>query len=81
MPGKAEPIRLIFSLAPDVKFEDALRALEEAKVEVTNPLAELGIILGKGNSLHLEGLRKLPHFQSVDADETVSIAPPDSPIQ
>ena len=81
MPRKAEQVGLIFSLAPDAKFGDVERILKLAKVDITEPLAELGMVLGRGTLSQAKTLRKLPQFTSIDEDQPVSIAPPDSPIQ
>lgn len=81
MPRKAEQVGLIFSLAPDAKFGDVERILKLAKVDITEPLAELGMVLGRGTLSQAKTLRKLPQFISIDEDQSVSIAPPDSPIQ
>ncbi len=81
MPHETEQVSLIFCLTPEAKFEDVERILKLAKVEITEPLAELGIVLGKGTLSQAKTLRELPQFTSIDEDQPVSIAPPDSPIQ
>ncbi len=81
MPRETEQVGLIFCLTPEAKFEDVERILKLAKVEITEPLAELGIVLGKGTLSQAKTLRELPQFSSIDEDKPVSIAPPDSPIQ
>lgn len=78
---KPSHVNLIFSLAPDVSMEQALQALSVAKVNIDQPLSEIGMILGSGRRSQLTMLRKLSAFQSVDIDSIVQIAPPDDPVQ
>jgi hypothetical protein len=81
MPHKPDDVDMIFSIAADASMEQAMQALNLAKVKINRPLGEIHMILGTGQLSQLDNLRKLPVFQSVDVDFPVQIAPPGDPIQ
>lgn len=81
MPPKPNHVNMIFSISADASMEQAMQALSLAKVKISQPLGEIGMILGSGRLSQLDKLRKLPVFQSVDLDVPVQIAPPGDPIQ
>ncbi len=81
MPQEPNTVGLIFNIASDATMEEAVSALEAAKISVDAPLLELGMILGTGRLSQLKELREMPVFHSVNVDSPVQIAPPDSPTQ
>jgi hypothetical protein len=81
MPPNPNHVNMIFSISADASMEQAMQALNVAKVKINQPLGDIGMILGSGQLSQLDKLRKLPVFQSVDLDVPVQIAPPDDPIQ
>jgi hypothetical protein len=72
---------MIFVLVEKAPLAEVKRMLEEREVEVKIILEELGMILGCAKDDDVSKYSTLPHIQSVDLDEEVSIAPPDSPVQ
>lgn len=82
MPDKKGSVELVFQLAPGASLEGATKLLASAGIGSIVPLSEIGVLLGCGRSDQIEAFRNMSqYFSDVRESGSVSIAPPDSPIQ
>jgi len=56
-------------------------ALRDRGMDVADVLAELGIITGSVPQVRQSALMEVDGVISVDADQTIQLPPPDSPVQ
>lgn len=82
MPDADETISMIFTLAPGVDADEATRILRGAGIRISEPLAQLGMLIGAGRRSLLAPLQaRRDYFADVAEDGPVRIAPPGAPLQ
>lgn len=63
------------------QIEPVTAQLKEAGLEVEQTLATLGIVTGTVEADKLSSLSEVTGVESVEIDQTIQLAPPDSAVQ
>lgn len=80
MTSKLISVNVVLGSEAARSHEATLAALREAGLREANVMQAIGVVSGRIAPEHLAELKKVSGV-TVEADETVRIAPPDSPIQ
>jgi hypothetical protein len=60
---------------------DVVKAVRAAGMRVEQRLDEIGVLIGTIDENKLDGLRRVAGVDSVEADRSFQLPPPDSPVQ
>jgi len=70
--------KLIISLTGNAEWNEGVRLLQEAGLQIDSMLEEIQTITGSANREAIQCLVDIPTVASIELDETVSIMGPDS---
>jgi hypothetical protein len=78
----AKMVSVNITLRPDAaRKAETMSKLKKLGLRDATILEAIGIVTGRVAHEKLEELSRIPEVRKVELDETITIAPPDSPIQ